>query len=762
MTQDHSAKTASNSSELGELIYGHPRLAAGVGAAIIIAATLLAYVPALRSGFIWDDDYYVTANPLLRNWEGLQRIWTDVLPHPSEYPLPQYYPLTHTSFWIEYRLWGLNPTGYHLVNIILHTCNALLVWLILRKLSVPGAWLAAAIFALHPVNVESVAWISERKNVLSLLLFLTSLYVYLRYAGLIPGAEPSRQKPATLGEEDAPFTWFTLPNDPPRLYALAAVLFVCALFSKTVTSSMPVVVLLIIWWKRGKISVKDVLPLLPLFVVGVAMGSLTAYMEQVRVGVAARAEDWHFAPTAIGQFGARCIIAGKALWFYIAKLLLPYGLTFNYRRWTIDPSDLAQYLYLASAVLVLVLLALGRRWWGRGPLVAGLIYGITLFPALGFVDVWPMRYSFVADHFVYLSSIALIALAAAIAVRFLALEALAGVASIVLLLLLGTSFVHGKIFHDPDTLWKETWTRSGKTSWLAANNYGSLLLQRGNLNYAEQWFQEVLRLRPDHPEARRNLARIAIQRAARARRAAATTAPASQATTQAATRPTTQQIADYYQQAIDYYRDAIRVQPNYVDAHAELAQLLLSLGRQAEAAEQFHKVLELYPRHELAHEELGDMALKAGKLDQALEHFIRAAEINPDSVYAHVQLGTVLLQKGLASDGFAQWDEALRLSPGDPNLPNQFGATMASNGEYRKAVEYFQQALQIDPKNVEVTTNLGVVAAKLGATDAARKAFEHALKLDPQFAKARENLAALNAGKLAPATTRPASQLSPP
>src|SRR5450432_524640 len=169
------------------LIFRNPKLAPAIGAAIILVATLIAYFPAMRGQFIWDDDYYVTRNGLLTNFDGLQKIWFGVLPHPSEYPLPQYYPLTYTTFWLEYHLWGLEPAGYHTVNVILHLCSAMLIWLILRKLNVPGAWLAAAIFSLHPINVESVAWIAERKNVLSVLFFLASLYAYLRYAGIISG-----------------------------------------------------------------------------------------------------------------------------------------------------------------------------------------------------------------------------------------------------------------------------------------------------------------------------------------------------------------------------------------------------------------------------------------------------------------------------------------------------------------------------------------------------------------------------------------------
>jgi tetratricopeptide (TPR) repeat protein len=771
-------------SGLRELIYGRPCLATALGAGLIVLITILAYVPAMRAGYIWDDDYYVTGNQLLRSWEGLQRIWFDVMPNPAEYPLPQYYPLTHTTFWLEYRLWGLNPAGYHTTNVLLHTCNALLIWLVLRKLEVPGSWLAAAIFAVHPLSVETVAWVAERKNALSFFFFLCALYVYLRYAGVIKGKAPDPSPPAPAPLSDTPnqpdeqrsqeqtqIQWFTLPDDPQRLYWLAAVLFVCALLSKTVASSMPAVALLIIWWKRGgKLAAQSVLPLLPMFVVGAAMGMLTAHMERVRVGVAMRSEDWDYAATALGEFGARCIIAGKAAWFYVGKLLFPYPLLFNYApRWNIDPSNGAQYLWPLAALAVVVALVLLRKRIGLAPLVAVLCYGGTLFPALGFVDVWPMRYSFVADHFTYLSTIYLIALAAALVVRYLTLEVVTGLASVVLILLFGTTFSYSRVFENEKTLWENVLTRTEQKSWMAANNYGSMLLKYlGDLDNAERWFNKVLKLKPDHPEARLNLAKVAIGRGVRADRARAIMlARQAAATQQSATRasvtapstlpstvPTTQEIAAHWDQAIAYLKDAIRVQPNYVDAYGELGRLYLALQRTEEAKAQFQKMLEIYPRQAAAHELLGTIAMEKGDHKSAIEHFAKAVEIDPASANAHEMLGTELLKIGQVAQGLVEWDEAIRLSPGDARVPTRFGALLASNGEYGRAITYFRQALAIDGRNVEAMRGLGVVAAHTGFPDEARKLFEEALKIDPTFSKAAESLEALRSGRLRPATTR--------
>src|SRR4051812_47674469 len=227
----------------------------------LLAITLLAYIPAMRGGFIWDDDYYVTLNRSLRSFDGIQQIWTGIFPNPREYPRfagPQYYPMTYTSFWLQTRFqnWSqpLSPFPFHLVSVLLHGASAVMLWVILRKLAVPGPWVIAAIFALHPVQVESVAWITERKNVLSGAFYFASLLVYLRFAGLDPAPpfDPEQK--------------FALPRERGKVYSLALVLFACALLSKTVTGSLPAVVLLLIWWKRGRIRLKeDVLPLLPFF-----------------------------------------------------------------------------------------------------------------------------------------------------------------------------------------------------------------------------------------------------------------------------------------------------------------------------------------------------------------------------------------------------------------------------------------------------------------------------------------------------------------
>ena len=350
------------------------------GMSLVLVLMITAYAPALRGGYIWDDDDYVTRNETLLSADGLWRIWSD----PSA--TPQYYPLVHTSFWIEQHLWGLNPAAYHWTNVLLHALNAVLAWLVLRRLSVPGAWLAAAIFALHPVHVESVAWITERKNVLSGAFGLGAL---LRLAAVCRGSEGIARR----------------ARRKSMYYAIALLLFVGALLSKTVVCTLPAVMVLLIWWKRGRVKWTDLWPLVPMFVLGIGLGLVTAWLEKHHAG--ATGADWQL------SWLQRCLIAGRAPWFYAGKLLWPQTLVFIYPRWEVTPPRAWQYAFPAAFLIAIATLWALRGRIGRGPLVAVLCFAGTLFPALGFFDIYPMRYSFVADHFQYLASIALLALAAA-------------------------------------------------------------------------------------------------------------------------------------------------------------------------------------------------------------------------------------------------------------------------------------------------------------------------------------------------------------
>src|SRR5437016_2762330 len=334
----------------------------------LIAITALAYLPAWNGKLIWDDNRHIT-QPALRSWQGLADIWARVG------ATQQYYPLVHSFFWIEQKLWGDSVLGYHLVNILLHSLGAVVLLQILQRLKIPGAWLAAALFALHPVQVESVAWISELKNTLSGLFFFCSILTYLNF-------DERRNRLA---------------------YISSLALFVLGLLCKTAIAPLPAIIAVVLWWKRGRVRPReDLLPLLPFFLIGVGAGLFTAWLERIFIGAQGTAFQ-----LSILQ---RCLIAGRDFWFYLFKLFWPAKLTFIYPRWRIDSGVWWQYLFPVAVLIVLVALWKLRTRW-RGPFAAALIFLGLLFPALGFINVYPFIYSFVADHFQYLACVGPLVLA---------------------------------------------------------------------------------------------------------------------------------------------------------------------------------------------------------------------------------------------------------------------------------------------------------------------------------------------------------------
>ncbi len=345
-------------------------------AAMLVIAVFLAYWPAIHGAFVWDDDDYVSKNELLTAPDGLHRIWFS-LDSPS-----QYFPLVYTTFRMEYAMWGLETTGYHVVNILLHLANAFLVYLVLRRLSIKGAWLAAAIFALHPVHLESVAWITERKNVLSTLFYLLTVLSWMRF----------RDKAE----------W--------KYYGLSLVLSALALFAKTTACTIPAALLLVSWIRRERIGMREFALMVPFVAFGIGMGLTSIWWERNRQGTMGAEFDLTIAE--------RLLVAGRALWFYLGKLVWPARLTFSYPGWIIDPLQPLQYLWLAGCAIVAGVLWWFRRTVGRGPIAAGAFFVASLVPMLGFFSLYTFRYSFVADHYQYMASIGPIALLAAGLMKF--------------------------------------------------------------------------------------------------------------------------------------------------------------------------------------------------------------------------------------------------------------------------------------------------------------------------------------------------------
>ena len=598
---------------------------------LLVIVTMLAYLPAWNGTPIWDDDAHLTKQEL-RSLQGLGRIWTQ----PSA--TQQYYPLVHTMFWVEHQLWGDWPAGYHLLNILLHCASALLLVRILRQLQIPGAWLAAAIFALHPIQVESVAWISELKNMLSGVFYFGSVLAYLKF-----------DRTRNLAS-----------------YAVALVLFVLGLMSKTVIATLPAAILIIFWWKRGQLSWKrDFLPLIPFFVLGTAAGLFTAWMERSLIG----AEGADFNYSIIERF----LIAGRVIWFYLGKLIWPLDLIFVYPRWRVSQTVWWQYLYPAAALLWLVVLMwLSRRW--RAPLAGVLFFVVTLFPVLGFLNVYPFRYSLVADHFQYLAGLGIITLVAAGIALLLELGrhwkqptgyllCIAFLASLAIL-----TWGQSAMYTNIETLWQTTIERNPK-AWMAHNNLGTVLLQKGRVDEAIVHFRKALEIETDHPDAQANLGSALLQKG-----------------------ELDEAIAQYYK--------SLEIKPTQALVHYDLGNALLLKGQVDEAVAHYEKALELKPAYADVYNNLGIVLFQKRQVDQAIAYYQKALEINPQYVQARANLAWALatspqtpILKALAVK-LAQ--QANQLTGGaNPTVLHILAAAYAQNGKFPEAVDTAERSLQL-------------------------------------------------------------------
>ena len=522
----------------------------------ILCLTLAAYLPAVFAGYVWDDDAWLTENPLIRDTEGLGKIWTTT-------QTLQYYPLLFTTFWVEYRIWGLDPMGFHIVNIVLHACNAFLVGLILKRLGVPAAWWVAAIFAVHPVHVESVAWVTERKNVLSGVLGLSAALLYLDF-----------------------------DRDRRRIpYALALILFAGAMLAKTASAMLPVALAIVILWRRWPAKLRDVLPLAPFVLIAGALASVTVFLEEGLVD--AVRTDFHL---SVAQ---RVAIAAKALLFYPGKLLVPYPLIFNYPRWTLDAGSWNAIWPVVAVALSAV--GLGALWnrgtrAARGVVCAACVYAVTILPALGFFNVYAFRYSFVADHFQYLASIGIIALTAA--GGFLLLKKSRAVLAFFILCGLGTlTSMQAFIYQNPEILWKDTVAKN-RSSWLAQCSLGSILYQTGKRQEALEQFREAARLNPSAIEPQVSLS-VTLAKMGRGDEAL------DQSRRLLRQNPRIPMLhivmgdvlkeTGQFEEAALHYAEALRLYPPHSRARNNLGVVLAQQGKLKEAIAQFQEGCRISP-----------------------------------------------------------------------------------------------------------------------------------------------------------------------
>ncbi|PWU14521.1 MAG: hypothetical protein C5B50_17090 [Verrucomicrobia bacterium] len=582
-------------------------------ALLLVCATVLVYEPAWRAGFTWDDHSHVEKNPAMYGPGGLERIW-------FSRATPQYYPLVFTSFWLERFLFGTNPTGYRLDNLILHGLDAVLLWQLLMRLGVPGARLAAAIFALHPVNVETAAWITERKNTLAMCFYLLSIICYLRSNGEVQS--PRSKVQSHPPQRTLPYYWISL------------VAFVLALLSKTAVAPLPFVLLLCIWWRQTESAkpkaqgLKSVVRspwsvvrgqwsrLLPFFAAPLVMVPITILFEHQAGSETIRSD-----PMLTRLAGAGC-----GFWLYLSKTILPWNLLFTYPKWELDSTQWFAHLPWVLIAALFTIFWACRRTWGRAALFGMVYFLLMLLPVLGFINIYAMRYTSVSDHWQYFGMIGPIALVAAILSPKSKVQSPKPVVSspwsvvsgqwsmvgpvlgwVCVAVLACLTCARSPIFISDEALWKSV-LRGNPNCWLAYNNLGRILFQRGELAEAKADFES-----------------------------------------------------------------ALRANPQSVNAHYNLANVLRQEGRPGEALQQYRTALEIYPGHRDAHINLGMMLAEQGNLDEAIAQYETAIALPPDYNFdpmavadAHYDLAVALLKKQRTPQAVEHLQAALQIAPNHP------------------------------------------------------------------------------------------------
>ena len=639
------------------------------------------YLPAMLWGGLNWDDHIWSHSRAVREWSGLSTIWSWPTRIEGEV---HYWPLTYTTFWLEHKIWGLAPAGYHVVNVLLHLLNSLLVWRLLLRLAVPGAWVAAAVFAVHPVHVESVAWIIERKDMLSGLFYLTAVLVWLGF----------------------------LKQPRPWRYGLVLLLFAAGLLSKSIVVTLPVALLILQWWKNSRITARDLKRVAPFFPVALLITAVDLSSFGSRHGIL----DY--------SLPERMLLASRALWFYAGKLAWPTDLAVIYPRWDISLGDPWAYFYLAGATALAATLWFMRHRIGRGPLAGALFFAVTLSPMLGFVNFGYMEYSFVADRFQYLAGIGVMAVLIGAAVHGASrlssgLKAGATGLMVVVLALLGTTtWRQAEIYRDTVSLFSHivslnpkarnahiylssALTRAGRPEEALAAariavekrpdhadayaTLGALLISAESFIEAEETLGRALEIDPSHKENRHNIAEML-------------------------------RVQSRYEEALEAYRAVIEIDPNFARAHAYMGDVLVRLHRYADAVESLNKAQTLIkdapslrpnlPTAGLLHALLGQASWGLGRLQAGDEYFRRALELDPHNMVT---------------------------------IEYVAGAHFRRK-RYREALELYRTLSEVDPDNASTHSNMGATLYHLGRTEEAIRSLERALSLDPNLQTARTNL----------------------
>ena len=658
----------------------------------LLLLTAVAYWPAFFAGFIWDDNIFYDSEHV-RDWSGIADIWFNLGSIGSE---SHYWPMLYTTFWLEHKLWGgFNPAGFHFTNILLHAINGVLLWRLLLRLGIPGAWLITAFFLVHPLRVESVAWVIARKDILAALFYLLAFNCWLSFQHLQSNKHSRQNKNSAL-----------------RYYAGLLLCYTLGILSKTVTITLPAVLLLWAWWQHGRVSGRVFLYTVPLFLVGAYIGVSGINFFSTRTLI-----EFEYV------WPERLIIASKALWFYGEKTLWPEPLHYIYRLWDVDPARLLNWLPLFGAAALAAALFLARHRIGRGPLTGALFFAITLSPTLGFVDSSYMKFAFVADRYQYLAGVGLLMVLVGGAAYLWrqsgwskgsevheAHEARAGysryiaasVAAPLLAACTALTFVRAELFQDKVRLFEEVVVYN-PGAYEAYYNLGTFLMERGRAEDAVAAFTTGLDYEPHRIKMYVNLS-SALMELERRQEA------------EAVLRRAVQREPEDFDRMPDPYGaryEAAGVRTN-------LGMVLMDLERPTEAEAELLYALELEPSMVQAKNNL-----RALWVEQAAERFS-----NGDYDGA-----AVLYQRIVDMD---LDNEAIRV-----NLGLSLGQSAAAHfnaGRFQQALALFRRQTALEPGSAEAHSNLGAALAQLGRLQEAVASFERSLELDPGFTSARNNL----------------------
>ena len=669
---------------------------------------VVCYLPAmLWGGFVWDDDLCIEVDPV-RNVSGLWQIWFAPSAIEEE---GHYWPLVYTTFWLEHKLWGFDPTGYHIVNVLLHLANTLLLWHLLRRLAVPGAWVVAAVFAVHPLHVESVAWVIERKDVLSGLFYLSAVLAYMRFV-----EQPSRGR-----------------------YAGALALYAAGMLSKSIVVTLPVALLIWHWWKQGRVTATDLWRLVPFFAVGlvIAVGDLSFYQS--------------VEPLSLGySLAERTLIAARALWFYAGKLLWPTNLAVVYPLWDIRVADPLAWGYLIAAVALAVALWHFRPQIGRGPLAGALFFAVTLSPVLGFVDYRYMQYAFVADRFQYLAGIGVMAVvigAATFGVCRLSnlwqKGAMGGAAVVVVVLGLLT-WRQANIWRDDETLNRHI-TALNPQARNAHFNLGQTLYQQGRYEEALAAYRVAAEQAPDDFEIHANLGWVlnALGRFEEAEthlRRVLTLNP--QERDARLNLGATLYEQRRYEEALAVTRVTIEQNPDFPEGHINLGVIFNALGRFEEAEKHLRHALALNPQNVALFQRLAEALTPQGRYEEAIDVLAEATALTPDSTQAaklHFLMGETARENGQPEAAAEHYKHALELDPHHWEALHWLATLRAEQQRYDEMLELLQRLLALHPNDAATYSNMGIALFYLGRNDEALKSFDQALSLDPTLESARAN-----------------------